>query len=63
MKLIELDRKARDIQKRYKGLQIMNKASYIKPKVSFYNNAEEVKLYKKYLFYKGIKKAFRKVDD
>lgn len=55
MKYIELDRKARELQKKYKSIQIINKAGFIKPSVSFRNNKDEVKLYKQFLFIQGLK--------
>lgn len=63
MKLIELDRKAKDLQFRYKSIQVINKAKCIKPEVSFRNNRDETKLYKKYLFYIGLRNAIKKSGD
>lgn len=64
MKYIELDRKARELQNKYKSLQIINKAGFIKPSVSFRNNNDELKLYKQFLFIQGLKKElFKKWGD
>lgn len=64
MKYIELDRKARELQKKYKSIQIINKSGFIKPSVSFKNNKDELKLYKQFLFIQGLKRElFKKGGD
>ena len=64
MKYIELDRKARELQKKYKSIQIINKSGFIKPSVSFRNNKDELKLYKQFLFIQGFKRElFKKGGD
>ena len=59
----ELDRKARELKKKYKAILIFCKDKLVTNKKSFELNEYEQKLYKQYLFYDRLKKAISKGGD
>lgn len=53
----EMDKKARELHAKYKALQCVLKDGNVHHSISYKLNDEGKKLYNKYLFYNGMKKA------
>ena len=59
----ELDRKARELKKKYKAIQIFCKDRKVTNEKSFELNEYEKKIYNQYLFYDHLKKTISKGGD
>ena len=59
MKYNKLDKKAKDLHRKYKELQVFLKDKNIPSDKSFELMEYEKKLYNQYLFYNGLKKSIQ----